>query len=107
MALIAIAPALAFAQVGNFITGNKLYELANSANPQERGVFLGYVMAIHDSNRTRDGFCLPSNEVTSGQLGDVVRKYLGENPSTRHIDADVLVINAFTGSWPCPNSKRN
>ena len=54
------------------------------------------------------GFCLPK-EITVGQLGLVVTKYLKENPNLLHASASGLIDLALKESFPCskfvPTSK--
>lgn len=119
----AILATLSMATFGNanagFYTGNDLYRMLNGTGA-ERSVALGYVAAMSDSqdhsqlltvismtvNKTwKDKFpyqffCVPAN-VTSGQLADIVKKYLAENPASRHADAAALVSAALIAVWPC------
>lgn len=119
----AILAALLMATFGNasagFYTGNDLYRMLNSTGA-ERSAALGYVAAISDAqdhsrlltvvamtvNKTwKDKFpyqffCVPEN-VTSGQLADIVTKYLADNPASRHTDAAALVSTALIATWPC------
>jgi hypothetical protein len=46
-------------------------------------------------------FCIPQ-EVTARHLSDIVTKYLGDNPSTRHYRASLLVHIALFQAFPCP-----
>ena len=45
-------------------------------------------------------YCTPST-VTIGQLVDVVTSYLDKNPTTRHLEADVLIWMAMKQAFPC------
>jgi hypothetical protein len=86
---------------GSFYTGNKLLQLLQSDNYQERGVAMGYVAGAIDMG---DGviFCSPSNTVTIGQVRDMVQGYLESTPSIRHMSADAIIIDLFKRLWPCP-----
>jgi hypothetical protein len=86
---------------GSFYTGNKLLQLLQSDNYQEKGVAMGYVAGAIDMG---DGviFCSPSNTVTIGQVRDMVQAYLESTPSIRHMSADAIIIDLFKRLWPCP-----
>ncbi len=44
--------------------------------------------------------CIPEN-VTNGQVSDVVIKYLRDHPEERHILAAILVVKAMAEAFPC------
>jgi hypothetical protein len=44
--------------------------------------------------------CIP-DKATVGQLVEVGRKFMRDNPSGRHLPAGVLLVTAFTFAWPC------
>jgi len=101
--LIAIAlmvPAMAYAE---FRTGNQLLTEIQSDSVVERMVSLGYIMAVTDTLRLIN-HC-PPNNVTAGQLQDMVKNYLTNNPQTRHQPADTLVLTVLRQAWPCANNK--
>lgn len=39
---------------------------------------------------------------TNGQLLAVIQKHIEENPSSRHLPADVLIFGALFRAYPCP-----
>ena len=86
---------------GSFYTGNKLLQLLQSDNYQEKGVAMGFVAGAIDMG---DGvlFCSPSNTVTIGQVRDMVQGYLESTPSIRHLSADAIIMDLFKRLWPCP-----
>lgn len=84
---------------GNFVSGNELYDRCLKS----QGFCLGYVAAVQDG--TRYATCTPA-DIKLGQLADVVLKHLTNNPEARHLDADVLVIDAIKRAWPCPPGVR-
>lgn len=79
-------------------TGNSLLKFANTSVPYEQGYYLGYVVAVIESNALK--VCLP-NGVTLGQSAQVVKKYMGEHPERLHRWADEIVLEAVTAAWPC------
>jgi hypothetical protein len=102
-ALAATLPAHA-----GFDTGNRLFEDCSAENYFNRGYCGGYVTGIVDMLEAlsargvipKNTLCIPEG-VTKGQLADVVKKYLGEHPERRHLDAGGLVPEALTASFPC------
>jgi len=46
------------------------------------------------------GICIPDN-VTNGQLGDVLLKHLRSNPETRHEAIYFITPEAFQEAFPC------
>lgn len=76
-----------------FFTGNDLATLLNSQSNSDRiqGVFDVYVSVT---------ICPPAN-VTAGQLNDMIRNYLNNNPAIRHHTAERLINQAFKQLWPC------
>jgi hypothetical protein len=83
---------------GEFFTGNALYQRIQSATPSDNTVALGYVMGIHDATT---GILVCSPNVTAGQVRDIVKKSLENNPENRDQLASTLVIGALSAVWPC------
>ena len=91
-----------------FDTGNRLYEDCRSGNYFNRGYCGGYVTGIVDTLEALQSrgilpptaLCVPE-EVTKGQLADVVLKYLEQNPERRHLEAGSLVPEALNRAFPC------
>jgi hypothetical protein len=90
--ILAFFSASAFAQTkqdGNAflkeITGNDMVQM----------YALGYVFGMSELIP-----CI-SGEITNGQLVDVVKKYLEQNPETRHLHRSTLVFRALSGAFPC------
>lgn len=96
------------AQGVTYYTGNQLMEWNSSNTAFDKGRFMGYVVGIVDAKSrgwesTRLS-CVPSvpSGVTVGQLQEVVRKYLKQNPQVWHLEADILVSFAMIEAFPCP-----
>lgn len=86
---------------GQYWTGNKL--LRDCEKPQGdigHAFCMGYVTAVADANRHDKDICIPQG-VTIGQLVAVATQSLRNFPTTRHMDADVLLQAAFGVAWPC------
>ena len=96
-----IAPSVAMAE---FWDGNSLLQRMNSDNAHERVQAMGYVMGVHDVF-SKVSVCSPQN-ITVGQLRDLVKDYLERNPAIRHYSADSLAVNIMKQTWPCPSKGR-
>jgi len=97
-------------------TGNDLLNDMSASNPQQvfaMGYVAGAAEAIRDvidaqrlSNNQRKGllptYCSPGAGIPREQLLDIVKKYLLDNPASRHDGADVQVYAALTEAFPCP-----
>jgi hypothetical protein len=93
-----------------FYDGNKLQQLAEAddrfqngtdvgGDSYKSGSLIGYIVGVVD---TSDNvlFCTPDN-VKIGQLIDIVKKYLRDNPEKRHRPASDLVIDSLSSVFPC------
>ena len=87
-----------------FRSGNELLSDMNSDSAFSRGLALGYIMASADMAR-HVWFCPPSDGggITAGQIHDMVRNYLTNNPAIRNRAADVLLIEILGAWYPCKN----
>lgn len=98
--LITLLSALvcASANAGVFWDGNRLYNKL-TGDSGDRMQALGYIMGVSDAV---DAIlvCAPAN-ATAGQLNDMVKQYLDQYPSIRHLAADSIVTRALERVWPC------
>ena len=86
-----------------FETGNKLKADCDKSDGSFSASYcFGYIIGAADANAS--SICTPSR-VTKGQVFDIVKKYLNDNPAQLHKDADVLVLNALQQAFPCPKQK--
>jgi len=83
-----------------FFDGNFLHEGCTSKNL----LCAGYIAAISDvmDEHTVYGWsaCVP-NDVMLSQLGDIVTRWLDNNPQKRHLAANSLVAQALAEAFPC------
>jgi len=98
------------AMAGLYITGNDLY--ADCSVPKENPVYYsrterctGYITGVVDATegtRQLQGrpFCVPDN-ITLGQITEVVLNYLQTHGDTRGLNASALVIAALAENWHC------
>lgn len=49
-------------------------------------------------------FCFPEN-VTKGQIVDIVKQLLERHPEIRHQDASDLILLAIKSAWPCKKAE--
>jgi 2-methylcitrate dehydratase PrpD len=89
------------------MTGNKLLEECEATEPFRQAFCLGYIMGVTDVDGM-DGAAFPERrrtcvpeDVTNGQLLDILVKYLKNHPEERHYSAAVLAIKAITKAFPC------
>jgi hypothetical protein len=97
-ALALIVAGSSLAAHAEFWDGNILHSrLTGAQNEQILG--LGYVIGVADA---LNGvvFCPPEN-VTAGQIRDMVRNYLSNTPAERHLSADSIVSKVLKAVWPC------
>lgn len=81
-----------------FFDGNKLLSRINGDTYDYINA-VGYIMGVSDATRSVT-HCPPEN-VTAGQIGDMVKKHLESNPGVRHLTADQHVTYVLQKSWPC------
>jgi len=64
---------------------------------------LGYIVGAADAYGG-SALCIPGT-VTKGQINDVVRQFLEQEPGIRDMPADVLVLIALSNHWACPKGR--
>jgi len=84
--------------------GNKLKRFCDDYKTGTFGLYgatcTGYVNGVADALAYESLFCL-SEGVERDQIVLVVKQYLAEHPGELHLQADVLVVRALTGAFPC------
>lgn len=88
-----------------FKDGNKLLSDMNSSSAINQMNALGYVTGVADALMGVT-FCMPSN-VNAGQLYDMVKLYLENNPANRHNTADRIINHVLKNVWPCAQRGQN
>jgi Rap1a immunity proteins len=97
-------------------TGNDLLKSCSTPSSDEyygfeRAKCLGYVLGAYDAFNTTSRvegnivILCPPEDLTKGQIRDIVVKYLEENPETRHESASDLVMLALSKAYPCKTYK--
>jgi len=99
IASLLFVPAMANAE---FLSGNDLLRDMNSKGLDQM-LAIGYVLGVADVY-VRNLICLPEN-IKAGQLHDVIKRFLEENPAIRHYSADSLILFRLEELWPCAKGK--
>lgn len=107
LALIFVATLLSASAQAEFYNGNYLLEKLNNKENSvvDNMLSLGYINGVHDTNNGAR-FCTPTT-VTSGQVRDVVHKWVLANPEWRDYSGDMVVTFALTAVWPCPKKAKS
>ena len=83
--------------------GNKLLDVFKKAetvgNHIDWGMSRGYVAGVYDSNAGIT-ICTPS-AMTLGQMADMAKNYLENNPAVRHLPAEAIIVHYMSKTWPC------
>lgn len=96
--LLAILLAAAGVAQAAFLDGNELLRMMRGS-ADDRAIAIGYVTGVTDAVKTPQ-ICTPDS-ATAGQVHDVVRKFLVDEPQHRAASADVIVRAALMVAWPC------
>lgn len=89
-----------------FKTGNELLADINAPDLFSRGLALGYIMSAADMARGV-WFCPPTDGggITAGQIQDMVKNYLTNQPTIRNKSADAILITLFAAWYPCQRDR--
>ena len=86
-----------------FFDGNKLLADMNGSQMRQMSA-IGYIMGVSD---TLQGVSVcPPPQVLAGQMHDMVKQYLEDNPALRHHTADIIVGHVLSRAWPCKQQPR-
>lgn len=118
LAVAALSTTPAHAQV-TYITGNELHRDCSADGEgilgfQSRALCMGYIAGVVDAFTTSamvagvvrgedtevNLLCIPEG-VEMGQLIDLTKDYLKNNPGDRHFTASFLVYMALSKQFPC------
>jgi Rap1a immunity proteins len=117
--VLAIIFAVAFVSSAHaYTTGNELLAACDAVGDlgwQQRARCIGYIIGVHHGYKRgwARGYtaalqdkpadvCLPSADVTYGQIRDIAVRALRTQPEHRHLDADGIIIEALRKAFPCP-----
>ncbi len=84
-----------------FKDGNRLLsELKNNSETQiYPAISMGYISGVADALMGIT-YCPPEN-ITVGQVRDMVRNYLENTPAVRHLPASQIISHVLKTVWPC------
>lgn len=102
--LLLIAALVCTSAHAEFKSGNKLLEDMTSSSMNQMNA-LGYVTGVADALMGIT-FCMPPT-VNAGQVYDMVKLYLENNPANRHNTADRIVNHVLKNVWPCAQRGQN
>lgn len=96
-----LCASLALPVQAQMFSGNKLLDAFNKAETSnvDWGFTRGYVAGVYDAN-TGVGFCPPAT-VSLGQVADMSKNYLENNPAVRHLSAEAIILYMLNKTWPC------
>lgn len=89
-----------------YLSGKELLDSLRSSSDVQRRAALGYILGVHDAIAALaeagkvKPICSPK-KLNSGQLHDVVKKYIEENQSMLQSSASEFVLVALSKSFPC------
>lgn len=97
--LLLIAALLSSSAHAQFFTGNDLLIRLNADNSIDRTLGTGFIMGVYDATLLLE-HCPPDN-VTAGQIRDMVAKNLYNGAAARHLPAAAFVAYTLSTTWPC------
>ena len=106
---LVLLAALAGTAHAEFVDGNKLLQLLQGEDRKNSdGIAdflqgLGYITGVADT--MRGVVHCPPNNITAGQLTDMVKQVLISQPENRHLTGDRIVGYTLRRAWPCPERK--
>lgn len=102
LALIFALSLVFISSIASAYSGNEILQHFEGGDV-ERNYAHGFVDGAISVLDAEDSICLP--KVTHGQIHDVVKQFLKENPAKRHLSAVLLVLLATNEAWPCPKEQ--
>lgn len=88
----------------SFIEADERFSINSpiAGDEYQSGILFGYVVGVHDA---LNGvlFCTP-RDISIGEMADVVKNYLKNNPRELNKNASEIVRIAFTKTYPCKKS---
>lgn len=97
---LVLGPCLWLPAHAEFKDGNKLLtQIKGDSHDYVNAV--GYITGVADALRSVV-HCPPEN-VTAGQLTDMVKRHLENSPEVRHMTGDTHISYVLKRAWPCPD----
>jgi hypothetical protein len=97
--LICLTVLLCTSAQAQYVSGNRLLSDMRGTTQAERSFAMGFVTGVADAY---DGelFCI-TGDANVGQLTDISRKFIENQPKHRHRSAAALVMLALVDVFPC------
>lgn len=83
-----------------WMSGAQLEETCTASAPVDRAMCLSYVMGVLDGMRGMERPPRVPDDVSAGQVRDVVVRYLAENPARGPLQGREVVRAAVAAQWP-------
>jgi len=96
--MVLIGMLVAGSAQAQFKTGNQLYSQMQG-NQMEQMNAIGYVQGVSDAFQGAVA-CIPTT-VTAGQVYDMTKLHVQNNPTDRNLSADFLIMQVLRAAWPC------
>jgi hypothetical protein len=84
------------------MTGNQL--LSYCTDPRGQIICAATAAGFHDMLVVMEAIC-PTGDGTPKKIGDIVVKFLRENPEERDQSAAILAWSALKKAYPCPQKR--
>lgn len=96
---LVLGPCLLLPAHAEFKTGNQLLtQIRGDSHDYVNAV--GYVTGVSDA--LRGVVHCPPDNITAGQITDMVKRHLENSPELRHMTGDAHVSFVLRRAWPCP-----
>jgi hypothetical protein len=100
-----LAVCLSIPAHAGFLSGNMLLSNIQSDESFKRAYAIGFILGVHDVYE--DQIICSGANVTGGQLRDIVKKFLENNPSERDLPAHLLVMISLGKAFPCKSKSKS
>lgn len=97
LAAAAILPSPARAE---WMSGEQLQEACSAKAPVDRAICLSYVIGVLDGFRSAERPVKVPEDVSAGQVRDVVAAYLASHEEARSLHGRMVVKAAIVDAWP-------
>lgn len=97
LAAIALLAAPARAE---WMSGEQLEEACSARTPVDRAMCLSYVIGVLDGLRSSERPPKVPDDVSAGQVRDVVAQYLASHDEARALPGRTVVKAAIVDAWP-------
>lgn len=106
MALVRFLPAVAAAALlasparAEWMSGEQLQDACSARTPVDRAMCLSYVIGVLDGFRSLEQPPKVPDDVSAGQVRDVVAAYLASHEEARTLQGRAVIKAAIVDAWP-------